>query len=232
MQRVKGVSLALRQHRAVNGRRRRHELRSGALRGMEMHGMSLRSIRSRRRTGIATSHVKARRFGIWAGLAIVAAITSGALLAQAPQAIGTWVSVGDLSSPLTNGAVVALPDKRTLIAGGALADGTLTDAVTIYDSVDDSAAAAGTLTSARDGPHRDSAQGRARARRRRNDRRRSRVLRYRDLRSGYRNIRDRGASARAEERPRRCCTSRWQRAHRGRCNCRRRLPSDSRPFRS
>ena len=93
--------------------------------------------------------MKARRYGIWAGLAIVAAITSGALLAQAPQAIGTWVSVGDLSSPLTNGAAVALPDKRTLIAGGALADGTLTDAVTIYDSVDDSATAAGTLTSAR-----------------------------------------------------------------------------------
>ena len=93
--------------------------------------------------------MKARRYGIWASLAIVAAITSGALLAQAPQAIGTWVSVGDLSSPLTNGASVALPDKRTLIAGGALADGTLTDAVTIYDSVDDSVAAAGTLTSAR-----------------------------------------------------------------------------------
>ena len=93
--------------------------------------------------------MKARRYGIWASLAIVAAITSGALLAQAPQAIGTWVSIGDLSSPLTNGASVALPDKRTLIAGGALADGTLTDAVTIYDSVDDSAAAAGTLTSAR-----------------------------------------------------------------------------------
>ena len=44
---------------------------------------------------------------------------------------------------------MALPDKRTLIAGGALADGTLTDAVTIYDSVDNSATAAGTLTSAR-----------------------------------------------------------------------------------
>ena len=93
--------------------------------------------------------MKARRYGIWAGVAIVAAITSGALLAQAPQAIGTWVSVGDLSSPLTNGASVALPDKRTLIAGGALADGTLTDAVTIYDSDDDSVTAAGTLTSAR-----------------------------------------------------------------------------------
>ena len=85
---------------------------------MEMNGMSLDSIKSRTRTVIATSHVKARRFGILAGLAIVASITSGALLAQAPQAIGTWVSVGEVSSPLANGAIVALPDKRTLIAGG------------------------------------------------------------------------------------------------------------------
>ena len=65
-----------------------------------MHGMSLRSIKSRTRTVIATSHVKARRFGTWAGLAIAVSIASGALLAQAPQAIGTWVSVGELSSPL------------------------------------------------------------------------------------------------------------------------------------
>ena len=50
---------------------------------------------------------------------------------------------------LANGAIVALPDKRTLIAGGKLADGTLTDAVTIYNPVDNSAIAVGTLTSAR-----------------------------------------------------------------------------------
>ena len=98
---------------------------------------------------IEDTNVKAKRFGILALLATVAAVTSGALLAQAPQPIGTWASVGEVSTPLTNGAAVALPDNRTLIAGGKLADGTLTDAVTIYDPVDNSVTAAGTLTSAR-----------------------------------------------------------------------------------
>ena len=85
-----------------------------------------------------------RRYGICAGLIIAAGITSGALLAQVPQQIGTWVSVGGTSSPLSNGAAVALSDDRTLIVGGKLADGTLTDAVTIYDPVDNSTTAAGT----------------------------------------------------------------------------------------
>lgn len=116
---------------------------------MEMHGMSLRSIKSRTRTVIATSHVKARRVGTWVGLAFAVSIASGALLAEEPQTIGTWVSVGELSSPLANGAIVALPDKRTLIIGGKLADGTLTDAVTIYDSVARSVVAVGRLTSVR-----------------------------------------------------------------------------------
>ena len=114
-----------------------------------MHGMSLRSIKSRTRTVIATSHVKARRVGTWVGLAFAVSIASGALLAEEPQTIGTWVSVGELSSPLANGAIVALPDKRTLIVGGKLADGTLTDAVTIYDSVARSVVAVGRLTSVR-----------------------------------------------------------------------------------
>ena len=156
-QSVSGVSLAPPQNKAGETPPRligvdrlcRRELRSGVFRSMEMNGMSLNSIKSRTRTVIATSHVKARRFGTLAGLAIAASIASGALLAQAPQAIGTWVSVGEVSAPLANGAIVALPDKRTLIAGGKLADGTLTDAVTIYDPVDNSAIAAGTLTSAR-----------------------------------------------------------------------------------
>ena len=95
--------------------------------------------------------MKSRRFGTLALLAIVAAVTSGALLAQAPQEIGTWVSVGEVGAALTNGAVVAMPDGRTLIAGGTLADGTLTDGVTIYDPVDNSVVGAGVLTSPRTG---------------------------------------------------------------------------------
>ena len=95
--------------------------------------------------------MKSRRFGTLALLAIVAAVTSGALLAQAPQGIGTWVSVGEVGAALSNGAVVAMPDGRTLIAGGTLADGTLTDGVTIYDPVDNSVVGAGVLTSPRTG---------------------------------------------------------------------------------
>ena len=47
---------------------------------MEMNGVSLHSIESSTRTMIATSHVKARRIGRWAGLAIVVSMASGALL--------------------------------------------------------------------------------------------------------------------------------------------------------
>ena len=111
--------------------------------------MSLNSIKSRTKTVIKTSDVKARRFGTLAALAIAASIASGALLAQAPQAIGTWVSVGEVSAALTNGAIVALPDNRTLITGGTLGNGSPTDGVTIYDPVNNSVTAAGTLVSAR-----------------------------------------------------------------------------------
>ena len=93
--------------------------------------------------------MKARRYGIWASLAIVAAITSGALLAQAPKRSAHGHRLRDLSRRSPTARLWPSLISRTLIAGGTLADGTLTDAVTIYDSVDDSAAAAGTLTSAR-----------------------------------------------------------------------------------
>ncbi len=94
--------------------------------------------------------MKVGRFVTFALLAI-AAITSGALLAQAPQAVGTWAPLEDLASPLSNGAAVALPDGRTLIAGGTLTDGTPTNHVTIYDPVSDSLTAAGVLVSPRSG---------------------------------------------------------------------------------
>ena len=94
--------------------------------------------------------MKVGRFVIFAVLA-VAAITSGALLAQAPQAVGTWAPVQDLQTPLSNGASVALPDGRTLIAGGLNADGTLSDTITIYDPVNDSLTPAGVLVTPRSG---------------------------------------------------------------------------------
>jgi Galactose oxidase, central domain len=94
--------------------------------------------------------LKAKRFATFGLLALVA-VTSGALLAQAPQAVGTWASVGDVGSPLSNGAVVTLSDGRTLIAGGIASGDTPTDAVTIYNPVDNSVTAAGVLVSARSG---------------------------------------------------------------------------------
>ena len=96
------------------------------------------------------TRVKARRFVTFAFLA-VAAITSGALLAQAPQAVGTWAPLQDLQTPLSNGASVALADGRTLIVGGMRADGTLSDAITIYDAVSDSLTPAGVLVAPRSG---------------------------------------------------------------------------------
>ena len=96
------------------------------------------------------TRVKARRFVTFAFLA-VAAITSGALLAQAPQAVGTWAPLQDLQTPLSNGASVALADGRTLIVGGMRADGTPSDAITIYDAVSDSLTPAGVLVAPRSG---------------------------------------------------------------------------------
>src|SRR5829696_1677255 len=105
---------------------------------MKTHVMSLTSITSNAKTVIARRRARARRFAAWAALAILGATASGALLAQAPQPIGTWMPVGPVRTALANGAVVALPDNRTLIFGGTLADGALSDGATIYDPVTNS----------------------------------------------------------------------------------------------
>src|SRR4029434_3874145 len=91
------------------------------------------------------TRVKVGRFVIFAVLAVAAAITSGALLAQSPQAGGTWAPLQDLPTPLSHGASVAFSDGRTLIVGGMRADGTPSDTIAIYDAVNDSLTPAGVL---------------------------------------------------------------------------------------
>jgi len=95
--------------------------------------------------------VSAKRFVAVALLAIVAVTGSRILLADEPQAVGTWASSGTVATGLTNGASVAMPDGRTIIAGGAMADGTPTESVTIFDPADNSIASAGVLTTPRMG---------------------------------------------------------------------------------
>jgi hypothetical protein len=94
--------------------------------------------------------VKAKRL-VTCGLLALVAAASGALLAQEPQAVGTWALLQDLATPLPDGASVALPDGRTLVAGGAATGREATETVTIYDPVNDSLIPAGTLVRPRAG---------------------------------------------------------------------------------
>ena len=48
-------------------------------------------------------------------LVAVAAVTSGVMLAQPPQAVGTWASLGEIALP--SGPAITWPDGRTLIVG-------------------------------------------------------------------------------------------------------------------
>jgi hypothetical protein len=94
--------------------------------------------------------VKARRI-LTIGLLALVTVTTGALVAQTPQAIGTWAPLRDLANPLSNGASIALPDGRTLIAGGTAAGDTPTDGVTLYDPTNDTLILAGKLLVPRSG---------------------------------------------------------------------------------
>ena len=85
-------------------------------------------------------------------LAIVALVSGAGLLlrAEPPQDVGSWASIGNAPENRIGAAAVALPDGRTLIAGG-LANGTPTDAVVVFDPADSSFAAAGELLEPRAG---------------------------------------------------------------------------------
>ena len=91
-----------------------------------------------------------RRLGF--ALAVLALVSGAGLLlrAEPPQAVGTWASIGTAPENRIGAAAVALPDGRTLIAGG-LAIGTPTDAVVVFDPADSSFATAGQLLEPRAG---------------------------------------------------------------------------------
>jgi hypothetical protein len=85
-------------------------------------------------------------------LAIIALVSGAGLLlrAEPPQEVGTWASIGTAPENRIGAAAVALPDGRTLIAGG-LANGTPTAAVVVFDPADSSFATAGQLLEPRAG---------------------------------------------------------------------------------
>ena len=82
-------------------------------------------------------------------LALVIVLAAGAsarlLQAQLPQGVGTWQSRGAVADPRVGAAAVTLDDGRTVVAGGTLADGSVTDSVTVYDPVSNATMAAGQL---------------------------------------------------------------------------------------
>ena len=82
-------------------------------------------------------------------LALVIVLGAGAsarlLQAQLPQGVGTWLSKGAVADPRVGAAAVTLDDGRTVVVGGTLADGSVTDSVTVYDPVSNATMAAGQL---------------------------------------------------------------------------------------
>jgi hypothetical protein len=67
------------------------------------------------------------------------------------QQVGTWASIGTMAESRTRAASVALPDGRTVIVGGTLADGTSTGSIVILNPADNSVTPAGALSASRTG---------------------------------------------------------------------------------
>ena len=77
---------------------------------------------------------------------LIAAGASARLLqAQLPQGVGTWLPRGAVADARIGAAAVTLDDGRTLVAGGRLADGSVTDGVAVYDPVANATTTAGQL---------------------------------------------------------------------------------------
>ena len=92
-----------------------------------------------------------RRLAATALASALIAAASLALRAQLPQEVGTWAPMGPVSQARSGAASVTLPDGRMLVAGGRLADGTVTDAVTIFDPATGMWESAGRLLASRIG---------------------------------------------------------------------------------
>ena len=73
------------------------------------------------------------------GVLLTVFVSAAGLLlrAEPPQAVGMWASIGTTPDSRVGAAAVALPDGRTLIAGGSI-DGTPTDTVVIFNPADGS----------------------------------------------------------------------------------------------
>ena len=84
-------------------------------------------------------------------LVAIAAVTSSVMLAQPPQPVGTWASLGEIGTPLPSGPAITLPDGRTLIVGGLTTEGAPTASVTSFDPIDKSVTDAGSLVEPRSG---------------------------------------------------------------------------------
>ncbi len=85
------------------------------------------------------------------GLSAVIAMSGFLLNAAPPQAVGTWEVLGttDPSSARSGAATATLEDDTTLIAGGRMLDGTVTDSVLIYDPTTNASTVVGQLASPR-----------------------------------------------------------------------------------
>jgi Galactose oxidase, central domain len=109
-------------------------------------------------TGVRERHTKeifvvrpaAGRFGLVITFAVLVSGAGLVLRAQVPPDVGAWASIGARPESRVGAAVVALPDGRTVIAGG-LADGVPTDAVVIFDPANGSFTSVGQLMAPRIG---------------------------------------------------------------------------------
>ena len=91
---------------------------------------------------------------LWvAGVVTIVPLVAGTHLLEAEpeQPVGTWAPMGAVADSRLGAATVTLSDGRSLMTGGVAADGSPTASVVIYDPLENSITATGSLTVARVG---------------------------------------------------------------------------------